>query len=1144
MKNFFLLIAMLVSPFAATTSQAQDVANNVINAIGNALSDLTEIQNGGTYALYNIGRTAYIYERDDYSLYQSATCEVGSPASFVFTFEVTSTSDTEIKAQIRSAQGRNFPNAEGINYRLSTQTDPTTYTITLLEEGVFHFEMPSGYELNGSGYSTGDGCAVTSWYSGDGNNGRFSIIPVSLESEAYATYVISDDNGVVYTSEAIPASLGQTITSIPDSLKRDFCSFTVTPTTIWGNNVVPVTVSYSLPFQLSKDYDNAKWYYATVNGNWVSMDSTEPYYTSSTKNRLNNGRWAFAGNPYEGIYVMNKAAGSNMRLTKDGIYAVMRSESTETWKVNQTDGGFNLCRMGTTDEFISSRWTSSGLGIGSNNYYSNWVLEEVPAITVDVTYALNVDGTIVNSIVEKQVAGNSELNIPTNLTDGYNTLVWDFSTNDTIGNTDCIITVTGALKPGVITNQDQLSNTKAYTLTSELGSLGTNGTQMVSTAGTNYVAGLFAIINYEDSCYLYSVADKKFVTGSTQPALTNATNTLSAIVLNSSYTTTKSPLFFIQMGGYSVNTTSNFSSGIVLNTSSRNSGNQYCIIETQDFDPTEAINLLKENTFNRLLAQLEAISYGSNTKEYSLIIGGINYTSEAADMINTLKTEGYSDSNLNKAKEIIANTIANLMSSGFMRIRTSANNIAEQPWLFSDYSKTYSYSNRLAFGSDLEDANGVWYYDGQHLYNLGKGYPMTATNNVNSEQAQIGTGQDDTPTEVRFETAANGEEWSFNINFTERSERYLYARPNLYADAGNTSNPTSAGYTFTLDAVTELPLTLDESGMKAVSLPVAFNAPSGLSIYFVVSDSNGLPTFVKTKVRSVAANTPVILAGEAGNYTLSVEESGETFPGNQLLSTHFGGVSIANGQTAYALRTNSEGKAVFAKCTAERGFSAYFIYTGQDEATDTVLVEGNSKVFIDLTTSPTTYCPFADIDLTGIEDLQAYTATSFTDGTLTLSRIYNIPAGTGVVLYGTPNTYVVPYATKNTYLANLLTGVTEQTVLDQIENNMTNYTLAEGDQGIAFYRVDADGETLNAGKAYLQLPTASVASIRAFQLFIEEDDLKGNVVDQENSPITGIDNVSTNALSDKPVYDLQGRRVMTPAKGGIYIIDGRKVIVK
>jgi hypothetical protein len=43
---------------------------------------------------------------------------------------------------------------------------------------------------------------------------------------------------------------------------------------------------------------------------------------------------------------------------------------------------------------------------------------------------------------------------------------------------------------------------------------------------------------------------------------------------------------------------------------------------------------------------------------------------------------------------------------------------------------------------------------------------------------------------------------------------------------------------------------------------------------------------------------------------------------------------------------------------------------------------------------------------------------------------------------------------------------------------------------------------------------------------------------------TGISTISTDDVSEKIVYDLQGRRVTNTSKKGVYIVNGRKVVIK
>lgn len=101
------------------------------------------------------------------------------------------------------------------------------------------------------------------------NNGiAISSFKIFLEEvTTTATYVISHGSGVVYTSAPLPATPGETVTTLPSALQRDFCTYNVTPAKIVAgeNTTVNVTVTYNMPFEISPSYDNAKWYYLNLN---------------------------------------------------------------------------------------------------------------------------------------------------------------------------------------------------------------------------------------------------------------------------------------------------------------------------------------------------------------------------------------------------------------------------------------------------------------------------------------------------------------------------------------------------------------------------------------------------------------------------------------------------------------------------------------------------------------------------------------------------------------------------------------------------------------------------------------------------------------------------------------------------------------
>lgn len=180
-----------------------------------------------------------------------------------------------------------------------------------------------------------------------------------------------------------------------------------------------------------------------------------------------------------------------------------------------------------------------------------------------------------------------------------------------------------------------------------------------------------------------------------------------------------------------------------------------------------------------------------------------------------------------------------------------------------------------------------------------------------------------------------------------------------------------------------------------------------------------------------------------------------------------------------------------------------------------------------------TYCSQYDLDFSDVSGLKAYIMSGFSPSTstLVLTPVTHVPAGTGLLLKGDEGNYEVPCATTDMYYTNLLKGVTTATEIDPTDGDYTNFILSNGAHGIGFYTLSESGE-LAANKAYLQLPTTSVASLsRAMRLVFADK-------------ITGIDEKIAETKEENDIfYDLQGRRIDNPTQG-LYIVKGKKVFIK
>ena len=202
---------------------------------------------------------------------------------------------------------------------------------------------------------------------------------------------------------------------------------------------------------------------------------------------------------------------------------------------------------------------------------------------------------------------------------------------------------------------------------------------------------------------------------------------------------------------------------------------------------------------------------------------------------------------------------------------------------------------------------------------------------------------------------------------------------------------------------------------------------------------------------------------------------------------------------------------------------------------------GNHWQFIKVTEVPltiaandyTTLCLPFNVKLPEGSAVKAYYASQAAGSVLKLEEITNgvIPANQGVILQNTDATeaninLAITTEEVTTLTGNKLEGVTAKRAGYTAG---TNYVLAEKNGKVGFYK--ASFTTIVANKAYL--PQTNVQNAQGVMMAFSFGD-----------EVTGIDNVNVATAAAKKYYDLQGRRVLYPAKGIFVTEDGQKVLLK
>ena len=180
----------------------------------------------------------------------------------------------------------------------------------------------------------------------------------------------------------------------------------------------------------------------------------------------------------------------------------------------------------------------------------------------------------------------------------------------------------------------------------------------------------------------------------------------------------------------------------------------------------------------------------------------------------------------------------------------------------------------------------------------------------------------------------------------------------------------------------------------------------------------------------------------------------------------------------------------------------------------------------------------AEIPVFAGEDAGAYIVEDegIKNGYIILTQVTGVlPANTGIIVKANAGNYTFNYAPVAT--ANVENSLLEGSVIAEYITEDA-YVLTTNETGVCFGKanknqLDGTAWLNNANKAYLpaSVVPASVQGAASFSFRFGEG-------------TTGISEVKTESGEVKAIYDLTGRKVETISAPGIYIVNGKKILVK
>ena len=185
--------------------------------------------------------------------------------------------------------------------------------------------------------------------------------------------------------------------------------------------------------------------------------------------------------------------------------------------------------------------------------------------------------------------------------------------------------------------------------------------------------------------------------------------------------------------------------------------------------------------------------------------------------------------------------------------------------------------------------------------------------------------------------------------------------------------------------------------------------------------------------------------------------------------------------------------------------------------------------------SATTFSCDKALDFSNVEGI---TANIITDENGATAQVWKVPAGEGLYIEGAAGDYEVPFLADETkaetITGNLLVGtISEPVNTKTLEGNYTYYLFGKQNGKEAFFRVGESTPdtkaTASAGKAYLAVPGAGNAK----EMIVIGGD------------VTGIESIENGTIVNDNYYTIDGKLVKgQPTQKGIYVVNGRKVVIK
>lgn len=374
MKKFTFLLSLLLAFVGVTASAQTSRSWKKLSAdanLANAVTDLSTLTDGGTYAFYSVGQSKYItidnFDNLHFGRAASLTASNAESGLAVFKFHITKNGENTTYTFETAIGGQYMPAAADNNNKggATATSTPASFVIqnhttdanpTTKTDGQFVIKNESGnLSFDMGGDDTNQFCG----WEGKGSNCWYKIVPVQLsETKAYSVpYVTTDNAGntVTYLSGRKTLTEGETFATpivpyyyslSPEQtnyvVSADNCKFTY-----------KLSKTGEAPVEFSTD-NNKVWYTLKTrnsNGNYLVRQADNIIRSGGNSgvskydatcitslDLLDGGLWAFVEDGVA-VKLLNKQNGKYLRVNGENNQANFNGEASKFYIQKITPAG-------------------------------------------------------------------------------------------------------------------------------------------------------------------------------------------------------------------------------------------------------------------------------------------------------------------------------------------------------------------------------------------------------------------------------------------------------------------------------------------------------------------------------------------------------------------------------------------------------------------------------------------------------------------------------------------------------------------------------------------------------------------------------------------------------------------------------------